>query len=103
MTTRSFTPAMLYAVGGLVAWAAHFGAVYGLTGLACARNAPEAVPWSIGIATLAALVLIGALCVRAYRRRGRDLLDWLAGATAGLGAVAILWQALPVLMVPVCG
>lgn len=102
MTERRFAPAMLTALGGLLVWATHFGVIYGATGIACARDVPELAPWSIGIATVLALGSLGALGLPRLRKPHRDFVDWLRGATAGIGVVAILWQALPVLMVPIC-
>jgi hypothetical protein len=79
---------------GAIVWAAHFMAIYGITALACARGSPATVPWAIGIATALALAAI-AIIVFNFR-------DWMSAAVAGLALLAIVWEAIPVLVVPAC-
>jgi hypothetical protein len=80
---------------GAIVWAAHFMAIYGITALACARGFPAAVPWAIGIAT--ALALAAVIVIIVFNAR-----DWLTAAVAGLALIAIVWEAIPVLVVPAC-
>jgi hypothetical protein len=97
-----FAAAALRIATGPLAWALHFGAIYGATAFACARGDVRMVPWAIGLATLAA----GAACVLVIASelgRRTAFESWLAAALAGFALVAILWQALPVLVVPICG
>jgi hypothetical protein len=103
MRAERFTPATLRATGGLIVWVAHFGVLYGVTGLACARGFPESVAWTIGGATLMALAANGALAFSGLRAAPADILDWLTASGAAVSIVAVVWQALPVLMVPICG
>jgi hypothetical protein len=104
MRAERFALASLRATGGLLVWAAHFGVLYGATGLACARGFPESVPWTIGGVTLAALVANGALALSGLRAAASaDILDWLTASGAAISTLAVILQALPVLMVPVCG
>ena len=97
-------------------WAAHFLAIYAFTALACARQGTtgwfgvDAVPWFVGAAMLVAsgvlLVMIG-LAVRDGRRAASSpepsgFVHWLTAAVAGLVLLAVVWETLPVLLVPVC-
>ena len=85
----------------LVVWGVHFAIVYGSTSLACARAAPGAVPWMIGLATVAAGAALIVTIAREWPRRS-DFEAWLASALAAMALIAIAWEALPVLMVPAC-
>ena len=85
-------------------WAAHFGLVYGIVAIGCPRGLTGALPWAIGIATLAAAVGTLALMVAALRgRRPRDAADWASAGAAALALAAILWQASPLLWEQRCG
>lgn len=85
----------------IVVWALHFAVIYGTTGLACARGAPGMVPWVIGIATLLAAAACSAIFVMHARRRGA-FRHWLSAGIAAMALLAIVWEALPVLLVPAC-
>jgi hypothetical protein len=92
---------ILFMSAGVALWALHFAAIYGLSALACARGRPELVLPSVVIATtLAAAATIAVLGVGL---RGRARFEsWLASGIAALALVAIVWEALPVLIVPIC-
>ena len=92
---------LLFMSSGVVIWALHFGAIYGLTGLACARGWQEMVPPGIGLATVVAAILAVAVVVAGWRRRAQ-FESWMTAGIAALALVAILWEALPVLIVPIC-
>jgi hypothetical protein len=109
--SMSFAAAAARMSAGIVIWAAHFGVIYGYTGLACARRFAEAgaawvalVPWVIGVATVlavaAALVFLAPV-VRSPRTA--PFVDWLGGWVAALAIVAIILEALAMFWVPVCG
>lgn len=95
----------------ILVWAAHFGTIYGYTGLACARRFHDsgaawiaAVPWVIGIATIVATVLMVCLiapALRAPRRPG--FVEWISAAIAGLALIGVFYETIPVFMLPVCG
>ena len=85
----------------VIVWGLHFGAVYALTALACARDAPQTVPWTIGVATLVAALLLVVTILRQWSRRS-DFNAWLTGTLAATALVAVAWEALPVLLVPPC-
>jgi hypothetical protein len=85
---------------GVIVWAVHFGVIYGSTGLACARGLGEAVPWTIGAATLLAAATAGAIVLT---HLSHEFTRWMTAALAALALVAIAWEGLAVLMVPACG
>ncbi|CAI08698.1 hypothetical protein [Aromatoleum aromaticum] len=97
----NFVATSLRLSAGVIVWALHFSVIYGLTALACARGAPQAVPWVIGIAT----VVASGACVAIIARelgRGAGFEPWLTAGLTVLALLAILWETLPVLMVPPC-
>lgn len=112
-----FLSKSLFALAGLLAWSLHFGAIYVFQALACARGFAHREVAGVGIvtafiiaATLVALGVTAAVLVRGWRTAGAnsDLADHdeflrrLAMLVAGLAAVAIVWEALPVLVMPPC-
>lgn len=98
---------------GLFAWAIHFLVVYVATAVACVVGVGSASPGIRSTVTtaLVAVTLLAAAtviwhAVRTWRRPGQ-VLDrrFLIRVTVGLdalGAVAILWQLFPLLLVPPC-
>ena len=86
---------------GALCWALHFAAIYGFTGIACARGLAGAVPWAVAGFTLVAALAAAAVLRVALRQRD-SFEHWLAAALAGAALVAILWEALPALLVPAC-
>lgn len=97
----SFPAAALRLSAGVLVWALHFGVLYGFTALACARGFPGAVPWVAGGATLAALAAIALLFLREIPGRA-EFVAWVSVAVAGLALVAVLYQTVPLFLVPVC-
>jgi hypothetical protein len=98
----SFPATALIVSAGVIIWALHFAAIYGLTALACARGWGAAMLPALWLATAAAV--IASLLVVAAGWRRRDVFEyWLSAAIAGLGLVAIVYEALAILMVPACG
>lgn len=96
-----------------VVWALHFLAIYGFTGLSCARPGGAGaaiVPAFVITVTIAAIAVLCATIVLAMRdhRRSNGLpgvsrfVHGLTSATAALVVVAVVWEALPVLIVPAC-
>ena len=97
----TFARAALLMSAGALCWALHFAAIYGFTGVACARGHAQAVPWAILACTLVAV--LGAAAVMRLALRQRESFEhWLAAALAGAAIVAIAWEALPALLVPAC-
>jgi len=116
MILSPFASALLRMCAPLLIWAAHFLVIYAFTAVACERNFAvtrmlgiNVVSGVIGIATLvaAAATLMTIRAALGQRGRGGDdaaaFVHWLSAAAGGLALVAILWEALPVLLVPMCG
>lgn len=105
-------------LAGLLAWAVQFTIVYGATSTLCGREWADTTFLGIGLVqavvlatTLAALIaaaLALAWSLRTFRRLNEqsppaDLFMSQAGAlTGGLSLIAILWQGLPVFILPAC-
>jgi hypothetical protein len=86
---------------GAIVWGAHFGAIYGITALACARGLAGVVPWAIGIATIVAVAVLLLLIWSSFKDLGA-FANWLGAAIGGLALLAIVWEAVAVLLVPAC-
>jgi hypothetical protein len=112
-----FLSRSLFALAGLLIWSLHFGAIYVFQALACARGFASREVAGVGIvtafiaaATLLALLATAAVIATGWRTPGPgveltehdEFLRRLTILVAGLSAVAIVWQALPVLMMPPC-
>jgi hypothetical protein len=114
------TIAVLASVLGLVVWALHFALVYAVNALACERDwagwRPFGLPWvpvAILVLTIGALAALGLLLRAARGRLAGSWIEggeaepgftaWLAAAAAGYSALAVLFQAMPALLVPACG
>lgn len=95
-------PRAWWMAAGMAVWALHFAAIYGFTGLACARQWEAQVPWAVGGATLLAAAATGLVVLKGWRGRA-IFTGWLTAATAALSLLAILWEGLSVLGVPPCG
>lgn len=115
MRERSFPSIFAGMLSPFLIWAGHFGVVYAINGLICARGLDRETLWGVSlapfavtVATLVALLCVAAVPVRAawdagpadsdLRRFGR----WLRMAGAGAAFVAILWSGLPALQLPAC-
>lgn len=90
-------------LGGLLLWAAHFFALYGIASL---FPGTAAARWLAAAATVAALAAGAVLLLKALARRreacGNDLGRWMAGLAAlgsGIALVAIFYQGLPALLI----
>lgn len=122
MTGRvlGFSP-ILGAMAGLIIWAGHFGLVYMATAIVCERSltgrmvlGQPLIPVLVLGATALALVAVAIIGLRAWRRlehslagqEGEDeprFMVWLTLAIALLSALAIAWEAVPVLLIRPCG
>jgi hypothetical protein len=86
---------------GVIVWSVHFMAIYGFTALACAREFAHAVFPAVAVATLVAVALLIPIMVTGFRRRA-EFEYWMAASLAALALIAVVWEALPVVLVPAC-
>lgn len=120
MSDADFLRKSLFTVSGLLIWALHFALLYGLAAVACARGWQEhrflgfgLIPFSTAALTLAALMAAAATLLAGIRRyaaaeQAHDIrpvdafMAYTAATLAAVSLVAILWNAVPVFIVPVC-
>lgn len=110
----TFTRSFLLLFSGAIVWAVHFAVIYGVTGMMCARPAMRGewlgvgiVAWCVGLASLIAVAALAVLHSGSWRRwlQGREIsFERKTAASVALFAIlAIIWETLPVAMVPECG
>lgn len=114
MSDAPFLSRVLLAFGGLIVWAAHFTVAYIAVALICARPTDMRIlglplgPASVIAASLvAALAILGLLLASRRVEAGHDgppaiFLRATAVAVALLSLLAVAWNTLPVLLLPVC-
>ena len=109
---RKFTPTTLLIWSGLLIWAADFLFVYVFAALACARGFAglqvlgfAIVPFATVLASVAALAATTIMLMRSLRRAREasseervQFVLFLTAALCALGGVAIVWSALPPLL-----
>lgn len=99
--------AWIYALGGLVVWTAHFFGVYAIASIADVASRADDPRWLAGgLAFSAACALAAAVLAASAWRAGRGEADptcrfmhQLGALGAAIAGVAILWQALPTVIV----
>ena len=103
---------LLLLFAGPIVWGLHFLAIYGFTGMACAR--PGTGPQGLGLAwegwvVIAASVVAAAVLVGCFRARprsnlvhNREFLRMTGLALNALALLAIVWETLAVVMLPGC-
>lgn len=114
MDSRSNRSTLKMFSGALI-WAGHFAVIYPFTALACARGFAAlhwfgvgVVTWVIGIATVIAVVAVAMIIARSlgsmptHPANTTRFAHWMTAAIGGLALLAIVWEALPVLVVPTC-
>ncbi len=92
----------VWMAAGMAVWALHFAAIYGFTGLACARQWETQVPWVVGAVTVIGAAAAIATGLKGWRER-TAFTGWMTASTAAIALIAILWEGLSVLGVPPCG
>jgi hypothetical protein len=111
MRTSSFTHNFLLLFAGPLIWAVHFIAIYAVNGILCARlSASETwtgiAAWAVagaGALAIAAMAAIG-LWVRPRDATpdSHAFIQWVSLMLSLLASVAIVWETLPVFLVPAC-
>jgi hypothetical protein len=92
---------ILFMSSGVMVWALHFSAIYGITGLACARGWAGVVVPSVAVSTLLAVLAMVPILAVGVSRRGQ-FEYWLTACIAGLALVGIVWEAVTIFLVPAC-
>ena len=103
---------LLDSVFGFGVWAVHLLVVYVASAVACQlglgsqpAGMQSTVVGSLVIVTLAAAALVAWHAIRRYRQHragDRGFLAQIAVGHDAVAALAILWQLMPLLMVPLC-
>lgn len=112
MRASPFTHDFLLLFSGPLIWALHFIAIYGFTGVLCARPGTNAswlglsvATWVLVAAAVAAVAAIAACMAVAPRdtaRENRRFVRWVARGLGGLAIVAIAWETMSVLLIQGC-
>ena len=120
MPAAIFTPTFLYMLAGLIVWSVRFLVVYSFTAIACSRGwAGETlagigiVPLVVSVLTLASILGCIAVLARAVPRldfrwpdqdaeENTRFVHYVAATVAALALLAVIWETLPVFLVPVC-
>lgn len=106
-------PRLLDSVFGFGVWAAHLLIVYVASAVACQLglgsqpgSVQSRVVLTLCIVTLAAAAIVVWHAIRRYREqrqmRNRVFLERIAVGHDAVATLAILWQLMPLLMVPLC-
>ena len=114
MPALTFTRTFLLMFSGPLIWAAHFLFIYVLNGVVCARPTAQvgwfgigATSWGINVASIVAIGAIGAIQLRIKARQtaadNPDFVAWMTATLSLLSVIAIIWETLPVFLVPACG
>lgn len=120
MPAALFNQTFFYMLGGLVIWSVRFLVAYSFTAIACSRGWWDASVAGFGLIpfTNLALTLVGVagcLALLAYavprlRFRAPDpaaeentrFVHQIAATVALLAALSMLWETVPIFLVPVC-
>lgn len=112
MRTSPFTHDFLLLFSAPLVWALHFVAIYGFTGVLCARPGANAswlglsvATWVLvaaGLAAAAAIVACMAIAPCDAARENRRFVRRVARGLGGLALVAITWETMSVILIPGC-
>ena len=102
-----FTHDFLLLFAGPAVWAIHFLAIYGFTGVVCARpgTPPAWLAWGVagaGLLAVAALAACVAVKPASSLADNRLFVRWLSIGLILLAILAIAWETLSVVMIPPC-
>ncbi len=111
MSEPRFAPTVAYLLGAMIVWTAAFTAAYGGAAVICARKLGDtdvlgiaALPFWMGVVTLAALaatVIIALVAYRHHSTRG-GFVHSVTLLLALLAAVGIVWNGVPALIFTTC-
>lgn len=93
--------ARLRMLAGVVIWALHFAAIYGFTAIACARRLPASVPLAVALATVVGAGACALIVISEMRHR-QGFESWMTLGLAAIALLAIVWEAVPALVVTPC-
>lgn len=113
MPASAFTHNFLLMFSAPIVWAVHFVAMYGFTGILCARPwlnvewlGLKVSAWGVLGMSLVAILAIALLYFKVTPKHvvedNRVFLRWMSGTLSLLSILAIVWEALPVFIVPAC-
>lgn len=90
----------LWMTGGLVVWAVQFTGLYLLSSLADVVTRADDAAWrmaGLAFSAICAALCLGLLWAAVRRRRASPapFVQEVAALSAGVGAIAVVWQALP--------
>jgi hypothetical protein len=113
MNTQRFASSFLRLFAGPLVWAAHFLGVYGVVGIICARRIDGValfglgiVSWIVAAATAVAIAAVFLFTLRGGSRQhphdNTSFTRWTSAALGLLSIVAIVWEAMALLLVPAC-
>lgn len=98
----SFTRTALCISSGGIVWALHFAAIYGYTGLACARGFQHTLAWALGSFTAVGVAALCVIMLKAFRERDR-FEGWMTMMIALFALMAVLWETAAVPFIAHCG
>lgn len=112
MKTR-FWIELLLLIAGPVIWLAHYLFIYTVNAVACARAALAGtwmgLPASSWIIVAGGALALGGMAMATRRQRHRvrtsgapSFHAWLTAALCVLSALAVIWETLPVFLMPAC-
>lgn len=113
MPRSFFTRSFLLIFAGPIVWIVHFGFIYGLNGVLCARLAPDfewfgmhPSAWGILVASLIAIAVLVAILLWAdspdSAQDSRAFTRWMSVTLGVLSIIAIVWETFPVFLLPPC-
>lgn len=91
----------LWIAAGVALWTLHFAVMYATVTWACAHGEPDWATGGVIGVSIAAIAGAGALIVHGYRRRA-TFNGWMSAGVAALAGVAIVYEVLGAVFLPVC-
>lgn len=113
MRISLFTHDILLLFAGPLVWVIHFLVIYGFMGVVCERPAAQQAAWlgialahwGVAVASVAALAVLAPTVLvqpRTPEPHNRRFVRWMALSLNGFALLAIVWETLPIFLVPAC-